>query len=136
MSTYQTSWLGQWLRYLATVGDCRGYDSPHALYFVGVTAPAHCPPPRFCCLWVATLLSVKVLYSLEKTVTIAEGSVSWGGTIQWAIPERPQWLWHVANKGCNGGGRHLRLGTERFVCVESSKGPKPVVMRGPERVLP
>ena len=26
-------------------------------------------------------------------------------------------LWHVANKGCNGSGRHLRLKGERFVCV-------------------
>ena len=31
------------------------------------------------------LLSAKVLNSLEGTVMIAEGSLSWGGTIQWVI---------------------------------------------------
>ena len=36
--------------------------------------------------WHVALLSAKVLNSLEETVTIAEGSLLWGGTIQWAIP--------------------------------------------------
>ena len=43
--------------------------------------PRSSPPPTVACKTTG-----KVLNSLEETVMIAEGSLSWGGTIEWAIP--------------------------------------------------